>query len=180
MQISRLRRGGFGFLGIVVSVFSGLQLVREQIWSSGRAGELGPGFWPALWVLALGFCCAKDLAEQNWGGSGESKVRGTGTEEGSGALRLWGATVVTVAYALAMPWVGFFWGSCLFLSLFAAVSEGWVSWRRTAALIVVAVIGTAALSVIFVGLFGLTLPVGVGALGDGTATLYRLMGIWRF
>lgn len=148
-----------------------------------RGGQLGPGFWPRLVLLALAAAC---LAQ----GAGEWRrhraadpaaparvdTRALEADTLPGTSR--GTLVVAIAlillYVALTPVVGFALATVMFIAAFMYVC----GMRSAAALGLAALLGTTALLYLFIRLVYLPLPKGEGPFEAVSLTLYRALGIF--
>jgi hypothetical protein len=149
----------------------------------GRAGELGPGFWPLVWsavYVAAGMIGVSDGVAR-WRGRAVKKGGGVvgKAETGEGLWWRWlWATGITVVYFFAVERIGFLWATVIGLSGFAALEDGLR--RKWWLLCLFGVFGGLGMAWVFVGILGSSLPVGTGIWGGLTEKVYRVVGIWRF
>lgn len=146
-----------------------------------NSSELGPAFWPRLWLGALLVLTAYDAwtafhrARQGGGmprdEAGAASLAPTPDE--SVPLLLAGMALV-VAYVLATTLIGFMLATPLFLAGFMALG----GFRRVLPLAVVALAATAVLLLLFVKVVYVSLPLGVAPFADLTVTVYQRVGLY--
>jgi hypothetical protein len=135
-------------------------------------GQLGPDFWPRLALAGLALSSAIK-AVQRWRETGQAAVEREVAPDVD-LVTLAGATALLFAYVASVPYVGFAFGTVLFLALFMAVG----GLRRPIPLLATAVGASLVLLVVFVKVVYLPLPRGTGPFADATLALYRVLGLF--
>jgi len=137
-----------------------------------REGQLGPGFWPRLVLVALAATCAARLVLV-W-----RRARAAGPAAGPAApadrLRLGAAIALIVLYAAAAPLLGFPLATAGFAAAFMTAAGA----RSVAGVAATALAGTVGLLYLFVRIVYLPLPKGAGPFETLTLALYRALGIF--
>ena len=169
-------------------------------WASTRidaetGGRIGPTVWPRAVIIVMGLLCAYEIVKRLvvrtefdakgllsgtqvpgsdpnvavQPGSGEGRAH----ELGSDPKMLFGGIALIAAFVLAVPWVGFFLGTALFLAIFP-----WVGGlRRPFVVMSVSLAGTLVLAVVFLKVAYISLPLGEGPFRALSLGLMRLLGV---
>jgi putative tricarboxylic transport membrane protein len=138
------------------------------------AGELGPNFWPQVWLGALLVLSALDfLAELRKARAPAPAATAQARPHENLRLVVVG-TLAIAGYALAMTLIGFALATAIFLAAFAALG----GYRNMPVLLAVAVLSTIALLYLFVVVVYISLPLGAGPFVEMNVGLYRLLGIF--
>jgi putative tricarboxylic transport membrane protein len=153
--------------------------------------ELGPAFWPRVWLALLVLVAAYDGWEafrRSRRERGEQPALGgpaavtspaimdapVGAKpEESWRLLLAGAVIV-VAYVFATTVLGFMLATPIFLAVFIYLG----GFRKVVPLVLIAVGATATLLFLFVRLVYVSLPLGQGPFSDFTVAVYQLLGLF--
>jgi putative tricarboxylic transport membrane protein len=141
-------------------------------------GIAGPTTWPTvmLWavvVLALAWALQRVALVLRRREQVGSAVQAPPALAASGA-RVWLGIVLALAYGFSLPALGFALATLAFMVLWLLL--GGVRSVRTLAL--VSVLGTVVFLYFFIKLALMPLDRGVGAIGDFSVALYRLLGIY--
>ena len=176
LDAGRLRR--LAPYAIVAAGAGYLYYVAANIRYAERAGTLGPDFWPkAILALALVVCAAKIpfvLAGRGEDrGALEGLVEVPEEAEPSHPAMLLGGIALSVAYVWALPRLGFFTATVLYVAAFIALG-GYRRWRVVATL---SLVGTLLLVFLFMKVVYVSLPLGQGPFLQVTLALMQLMGI---
>ncbi|WP_454917741.1 tripartite tricarboxylate transporter TctB family protein [Xanthobacter sediminis] len=158
-------------------------------------GRMGPDVWPKMIVglmmltsfygsiKALFFASAPvelpvDMAEAK--GPGELEAA-TELDDGAGLdesevypLRVWGTLAATIAYLLAMPWLGFFVATVPFVGLIVFLG----GYRKTVPIILVAFFTTAFFMIMFMRIIYVSLPIGSEPFSTVSLALIKLINLW--
>jgi putative tricarboxylic transport membrane protein len=183
--VSALRRAGAPLAGLAVAV--ALLWSARDLDQAARAGHLGPGFWPRLGLIGLAVACAAQ-ALAAWRARPGPAVRGAGVAtaqdvsvlsagEGPRGVvpgRLTLAIVALLAYAAALPALGFAMATAAFVAVFMRLA----GWRGLAGLGAGALGGTVLLLYVFVKVVYVPLPKGWGPCETLTVALYRALRIF--
>ncbi|OGA45212.1 MAG: hypothetical protein A3G24_15015 [Betaproteobacteria bacterium RIFCSPLOWO2_12_FULL_62_13] len=156
-----------------------------------RAGTLGPDFWPeAILALTIAACVYEVVKIVVFGARAgevggvleemveESAEKKTDAGPGSapGESHPWLLALgmgATILYVLAVPVLGFFLATTIYLAAFMVIG-GYRRWRVIAA---VSLIGTLLLLFIFMKLVYVSLPIGQEPFAQVTFFLMQVMGI---
>jgi putative tricarboxylic transport membrane protein len=148
-----------------------LLLLNAQGHFRSAAGELGPNFWPQVWLGALLALSALDFVVELRKARAPAPAQARPREN----LRLVVIGTLAVAgYALAMTLIGFALATAIFLAGFAALG----GYRNMPVLALIAVASTVALLYLFVEVVYISLPLGAGPFVEMNVALYRLLGIF--
>jgi putative tricarboxylic transport membrane protein len=151
--------------------------------AAARPGQLGPDFWPrAVLVLLIVVCVCEivrrvlferaahdDSPSAQAGGSGDVQV----ASETRFAWCLAGGIGLTIAYVLALDWLGFFAATALYLALFMVVGR----YRRTRVILSASVLGSLAFVYVFMKIVYVSLPLGRGPFKTLSVWLLALLGV---
>jgi putative tricarboxylic transport membrane protein len=143
-------------------------------------GRIGPAVWPKTIIVIMGLLCAYEVVKRLlWPAAGEVKaVVIPGAEEGGEKVvrehprKLYGGIAIIAAYVVAVPWLGFFVTTALFLAAFP-----WVAGlRRPLLATVLGVGGSLLLVVVFMRVAYISLPFGEGPFRALSLALLRAIG----
>jgi putative tricarboxylic transport membrane protein len=151
--------------------------------AAARPGQLGPDFWPrAVLVLLIVVCVCEivrrvlleraaheDSPSAQAGGGGDAQV----ASEDRFAWCLAGGIGLTIAYVLALDWLGFFAATALYLALFMVVGR----YRRTRVILSASVLGSLAFVYVFMKIVYVSLPLGRGPFKTLSVWLLALLGV---
>ncbi len=137
------------------------------------AGELGPNFWPQLWLGALLALSALDFVVQLRKTRAPPQAPAQARPRENLRLVVIG-TLAVAGYALAMTLIGFALATAIFLAGFAALG----GYRNMGVLASIAVLSTIVLLYLFVQVVYISLPLGAGPFVEMNVALYRLLGIF--
>jgi hypothetical protein len=176
---------------LMLLVAIGLYLAAMQIDTAGAAagGRIGPDFWPKVVIVFMGLLCLYEIARRLFlqgGGSARGLTEGLNQNPAEAGEQpadeepdreyphlLWAGTALIVGYVLAVPWLGFFVTTTLFLAAFT-----WLGgFRRPVIAAAVSAIGAFALVVIFMRVAYISLPLGAGPFHDLSTALLALIGV---
>lgn len=168
----------------------GLSLVLYEVAAgidtSAAVDRLGPDVWPKAVVvlmaalslyetirrLALGPPRA-DAAEAGGSASGGASAADASEPAPVDRRMLAGGAALIAGYVIALPWLGFFVTTALFLSGFA-----WVGgFRRPLINAVIGLGGSFLMVVLFMRVAYVSLPLGAGVFQDLSTTLMALLGV---
>lgn len=165
---------------IVISIF--LYINAGSIQAPGRLpGQIGPASWPRAILAALILCSALkilfDLRRGLHVSVSEPETR-EGVIEKMENRRNWKILVLAIlsilGFVLAIDNLGFLLSSLLFLWVFTYLGR----WRKKVYLLLIGVMGTLAITYLFVKLVYIPLPKGRSLFEDITIALYRALGIF--
>jgi len=155
---------------------------------TGGGTRIGPDAWPKAMIVIMGLLCAyeivKRLALRSRAGAGgliEGLARNPSGDSVSDASAnavehhdklAWGIALV-VGYVIAVPWLGFFVTTALFLAVFP-----WFGgFRRPVLSGVVGLVGSFVLVVMFMRVAYVSLPLGEGPFLALSIRLLALIGV---
>lgn len=166
--LARKGRAAWSLL-LFIAALALLLVLNAQGHFRSAAGELGPNFWPQVWLGALLALSALDFVVQLRKMRAPPQARPHET--------LWLIVIGTLAvagYALAMTLIGFALATAIFLAGFAALG----GYRNMGVLASIAVLSTIVLLYLFVQVVYISLPLGAGPFVEMNVALYRLLGIF--
>jgi putative tricarboxylic transport membrane protein len=151
-------------------------------------GRISPSVWPKAIIVFMGLLCAYEIGKRLLApASQEAKGLVSELQEAPDAARadapaapepehprkLYAGIALVAAYSLAVPWLGFFLTTALFLGLFP-----WLGGYRNAALTaVLGTLGSLVLVVIFMRIAYISLPLGEGPFRTVSLALLKLIGV---
>ena len=142
-------------------------------------GRIGPAVWPKTIIVIMGLLCAYEVAKRLVSDA-PGEVRAMGIPEEVAAAKevrehprkLYGGIALIAAYVVAVPWLGFFITTALFLAAFP-----WVAGlRRPVLSTVLGLAGSLALVVVFMRIAYISLPFGEGPFRTLSLALLRAIG----
>ena len=146
-------------------------------------GRLGPDFWPKMLCLliiifsvgdvVILFLTKKKQALEEPVNSPEDTTLENDIYSKKYPLLLLGGFVSTVAYIYLLPLLGFSLCTVLYLASIMLLGR----YRNIKVIIISSFVGSFAIFVIFSKIVYISLPTGLGALGDFTFFMYRLLGV---
>ncbi|MDH5539965.1 MAG: tripartite tricarboxylate transporter TctB family protein [Rhizobacter sp.] len=139
-------------------------------------GIAGPTTWPTLmlWGVALlSLAWAVQRAAQVLRRREQPAATADAVNMARGA-RVWFGIVLVMAYGFSLPWLGFALATLIYLVLWLLL--GGV--RSPLQIVLTTLIGTTVFLYVFVKLALMPLDRGVGAIGELSVALYRLLGIY--
>ena len=154
-------------------------------WIAGRidvetGGRISPAVWPKAIIVFMGLLCAYEIVKRLVVRT-EFDATGLVTNMSSGAegqkkeslpLLLSGIALIA-GYVVAVPWLGFFPATALFLVVFP-----WVAGlKRPLVLASVSIVGTILLALVFLKVAYISLPLGEGPFRALSLALMRLLGV---
>ena len=146
-------------------------------------GRISPAAWPKAIIVFMGLLCAYEIAKRlvvktEFGAKGLL----SGSEMPAGAQAapvpenrrmLFSGIAAIGGYVLAVPWLGFFPATALFLAVFP-----WLGGlRRPAMIAAVSLAGTLVLAVVFLKVAYISLPLGEGPFRELSLALMRAIGV---
>lgn len=148
-------------------------------------GRIGPSVWPKTVLVVMALLCAYEIVKRLVAGTGTSAkgvvstaaVRVEPVESAAPPeehpRKLAGGIALVAAYVFAVPWLGFFLATALFLAIFP-----WVGGlRRPALSLALGIGGSLALVVVFMRVAYISLPLGEGPFRAFSIGLIRLLGV---
>jgi putative tricarboxylic transport membrane protein len=158
-------------LALFIAALVLLLVLNAQGHFRSAAGELGPNFWPQLWLGALLALSALDFIVELRKTRAPPQAQARPREN----LRLVViGTLYVAGYAIAMTLIGFALATAIFLIAFAALG----GYRNMPVLALIAVLSTIVLLYLFVQVVYISLPLGAGPFVEMNVLLYRLLGIF--
>lgn len=175
---------------VLLAVSAVLYYFAAQIESAvgSSSARIGPGSWPKFIVLSMAVLCLYEIVTRLLVGT---TFTATGLLQGLNRppehaehtsapepepeyhAKLWGGIALIAAFVIAVPYVGFFVGTALFIGAFA-----WVGgFRRPVAACLIALIGALVLLLIFMRVAYISLPLGQGPFKDFSLLMLRLIGV---
>ena len=146
---------------------------------TGTGGRVGPDLWPKAILGFMALLCIYEIGR---------RVLTRGSEGAAGLVKMGEAAEaprarrpamlaagigLIAAYVAAVPWIGFFTATAVFLAAFT-----WAGgFRRPVAVAVVSLAGSLALLVMFMRIAYISLPLGEGPFRALSLALLRLIGV---
>jgi hypothetical protein len=154
-------------------------------WSAGRidaytggGARIGPDAWPKAIIVLMGLLCAFEAGRRLLGrgtatGAPASSVFRPPTEPAPAAGMLAAGVLLVAAYVLAVPWLGFFLTTAIFLAVFP-----WMGGlRRPVLCAVLGGLGSFVLVVLFMRVAYISLPLGEGPFRTLSLALLEWIGV---
>lgn len=148
--------------------------------AAGRPGQLGPDVWPRAVLVLLMVVCGLEIARRTLFVPRDQATRTTEAAAGEpddGAERfrwcLVGGIALTIAYVLALDWLGFFVSTALYLGLFMLVGR----YRRARVIAAASILGSLAFVYVFMKIVYVSLPLGRGPFKAVSVWLLAMLGI---
>lgn len=173
MALEILRRVA-PYIAVLVAAIL-LYAVADRITYVGKAGQIGPDFWPkAVLVLAIAAAVYQIvcIAAACWREQPAFREPAAKPERSYTGRLLLGMGI-TVAYVLLLNVIGFILCTALYLAAFMYIGR----YRRHAMIAVNSLAGTLVLVLIFMKLVYISLPMGSGAFATFNYALLDLLGI---
>jgi len=173
---------------VVVLVIVGyLYFVAGRIDFAAPGGRIGPDFWPKTILLLAVATCAYEIiknlffskSEDDLGGVLQSILKEAPVDaqedkpEKAYPYRLLAGIAITVGYAWAIEYLGFFLTTFLYLAAFMLIGR----YRRWGVVLTTSVIGSLVFMFIFMKIVYVSLPLGQGPFAELSYMLMRVMGI---
>jgi hypothetical protein len=151
--------------------------------SNAGPGRIGPDAWPKAIIVLMGVLCAWEIARRLTmrprGGAGEvaaapvAEAASPGPPPPMQAGKLAAGVGLVFAYVVAVPWVGFFVATAIFLAAFP-----WFGGMRRPLLTgVLGIGGSLALVVVFMRVAYISLPLGEGPFRALSLALLAALGV---
>lgn len=146
---------------------------------AGRPGQLGPDVWPrAVLVLLMVVCGLAIVRRTLFADDAAPTPLAQGDGEPAAAAQrfpwcLAGGIALTIAYVLALDWLGFFVSTVLYLALFMLVGR----YRRTRVVAAASVIGSLAFVFVFMKIVYVSLPLGRGPFKALSVWILAMLGV---
>jgi putative tricarboxylic transport membrane protein len=152
--------------------------------AAARPGQLGPDFWPrAVLVLLIVVCVCeivrRTLFDRAAHDASSVAMQASGDDDAQAASEdrfpwcLAGGIGLTIAYVLALDWLGFFVATALYLALFMVVGR----YRRARVIVSASVLGSLAFVYVFMKIVYVSLPLGRGPFKALSVWLLALLGV---
>ena len=153
-------------------------------WLAGRidvetGGRISPAVWPRAIIVFMGLLCAYEIVKRlvvrsDFVATGLVTNMESGEEKpGERFGMLLGGIGLIAAFVFAVPWIGFFLATAIFLAVFP-----WVGGlRKPVVAVVVSLTGTLVLAVVFLKVAYISLPLGEGPFRALSLGLLRLLGV---
>jgi hypothetical protein len=155
----------------------------------GTGGRIGPDVWPKAVIVIMALLCVYEIGKRLWLGSSQSAhgiiggltasptetavAQATAPLPGTHGAKLAGGILLVAAYVGAVPWLGFFVTTALFLAVFP-----WVGGLRRPVLAgTLGVAGSLVLVVVFMRVAYISLPLGEGPFRSLSLALLRVVGV---
>jgi putative tricarboxylic transport membrane protein len=149
--------------------------------SAARPGQLGPDFWPrAVLILLMIVCGCAIVRRAFFVRVPRTAPPVTDNDEAGEAAAVrrypWllvAVIALTIAYVLALDWLGFFVATALYLALFMVVG----CYRRARVIVGSSVVGSLAFVYVFMKIVYVSLPLGRGPFKALSVWLLALLGV---
>jgi putative tricarboxylic transport membrane protein len=144
--------------------------------ASGKAGQLGPDFWPRAVLVLLMIVCAIEVARHAFFARAASSAEPLAATEDEGPRypRLLAAgMLITALYVPGMDYLGFFVATVAYLAAFMAVGR----YRRWGVIATTSVLGSLAFVYVFMKVVYVSLPLGIGPFRLVSTALMSALGI---
>lgn len=150
-------------------------------------GRMGPDFWPKAIIAFMGLLCLIEIVKRLLmgvapvgpvpveapGQVADAAAAGDAADEPLRPGMLLGGGAAILGYVLAVPWLGFFLTTLVFLCGFA-----WIGgFRRLALNLVIGLAGSLLTLVLFMRVAYISLPLGEGPFRQLSLALLRLIGV---
>jgi putative tricarboxylic transport membrane protein len=141
---------------------------------TGGAGRIGPDAWPKAIIVLMGLLCAWEIAKRLvLRARMEPKGDASADAPATYPRKLAAGIAIVFGYVLAVPWVGFFLATTVFLALFP-----WLGgYRRPMLTAVTGLAGSFVLVVMFMRVAYISLPLGEGPFRTLTIALLAAIGV---
>jgi putative tricarboxylic transport membrane protein len=143
-------------------------------------GIAGPTTWPtvmlyAVVLFALGWAVQRVAWVLRWREQSASQLKSAMAPPAvAGGARVWLGIVLVLAYGFAMPWLGFALTTLAYIVLWLLLG----GIRKPLQIMLISLIGTLVFLYFFVKVALMPLDRGIGAIGEFSVALYRLLGIY--
>ena len=145
--------------------------------AAGKAGQLGPDFWPRAVLALLMIVCALEIGRHALFASAVPAAAEAQAASGDDAPRfprlLAAGIVLTALYVPGMDYLGFFLATVAYLAAFMAAGR----YRRWGVVAVTSVAGSLAFVYVFMKVVYVSLPLGVGPFRQVSTALMSILGI---
>ena len=145
--------------------------------AAGRPGQLGPDVWPRAVLVLLMIVCALAIVRRTLFVAAGSASPTVAEGDAESAQRfpwcLAGGIALTIAYVLALDWLGFFVSTALYLALFMLVGR----YRRVRVIAAASVVGSLAFVFVFMKIVYVSLPLGRGPFKALSVSILAMLGV---
>jgi putative tricarboxylic transport membrane protein len=148
--------------------------------AAGRPGELGPDVWPRAVLVLLMVVCGLETVRRTFfvavGAVRAPAVEGAAADDTSVQRFRWclaGGIALTIAYVLALDWLGFFVSTVLYLALFMLVGR----YRRGRVIAATSIVGSLAFVYVFMKIVYVSLPLGRGPFKALSLWILAMLGV---
>lgn len=144
--------------------------------AAGKAGQLGPDFWPRAVLVLLMIVCAIEVGRHALFARARpaAGAKAAPVDEAPRFPRLLAAgMVITALYVPGMDFLGFFLATVAYLAAFMAVGR----YRRWGVIATTSVLGSLAFVYVFMKVVYVSLPLGVGPFREVSTALMSILGI---
>ena len=154
-------------------------------WVAGRidvetGGRISPVVWPKAIIVFMGLLCVYEIVKRlvvrtefDAKGLVTNMSSGTEAQPNENLALLFSGIALIAGYVVAVPSLGFFPATALFLVVFP-----WVAGlRRPLVLASVSIVGTVLLALVFLKVAYISLPLGEGPFRALSLALMRLLGV---
>ena len=148
--------------------------------AAGRPGQLGPDVWPRAVLVLLMIVCGLAIVRRAPSVAADNAPRApseSDADSNATAQRypwcLAGGIALTIAYVLALDWLGFFVSTVLYLALFMLVGR----YRRARVIAAASVIGSLAFVFVFMRIVYVSLPLGRGPFKALSVWILAMLGV---
>mgnify|MGYP000199713683 CR=1 FL=1 len=167
-------------IGLLISL--GLWIYSGTIDYTARPGELGPAVWPRLAILLMGASClfeiTRRLLVKNEDATGFleafEKEEEKEAPEPVHLRMLIGGIILMGIYAVALPFLGFIFGTFLFLAAFMYIG----GYRSHAVIWGMSVFVTLACGILFLRVAYVSLPRGVEPFAYANDIFFMIPRMW--
>jgi putative tricarboxylic transport membrane protein len=146
-------------------------------------GRISPAVWPRAILVFMGLLCVYEIVKRLVVGT-DFAAKGllAGSEMPAGEQpagppenhkMLFSGIAAVAGYVVAVPWLGFFPATALFLAVFPWLGGQ----RRPLVLLTVSLAGTLVLALVFLRVAYISLPLGEGPFRQLSLALLRLIGV---
>jgi putative tricarboxylic transport membrane protein len=148
----------------------------------GRPGQLGPDFWPRAVLALLMLVCACEIVrrlvfervERDAAPAPHAAEHADATDaEARYPWRLAAGIGLTIAYVLALDWLGFFVATALYLALFMIAGR----YARMRVIAITSLAGSLAFVFVFMKIVYVSLPLGSGPFRAFSTWILAMLGI---
>ncbi len=166
-----------------LAIASGLYWYATMIEYTPRPGSLGPGAWPKLAILLLAASCLFEIVRRIIVGNRDATglIEAFEREEEEPVQKtpvyprmLIGGIVLMAIYAVLLPYLGFIFGTFLFLVAFMYVGGFW----RHGTVWLTSTVVTLLTGILFLRIAYVSLPRGVEPFAMATDVFFKIPSLW--